>query len=133
MKIVARVLEWSLSGDCASRKRISATDEPEEGKRPRLDGSPRLDEQHQDMTTMINDSEMERKLKAVKADDAAVPEYLWDLVLVPDGDEHLIKQLNVLRNWVLCWLKRKFTREFSRWFIEKYKKFQNSYTLVRNT
>lgn len=85
------------------------------------------------MTTMINDSEMERKLKAIKADDAAVAEYLWDLVLVPDGDEHLIKQLNVLRNWVLCWLKRKFTREFSRWFIEKYKKFQNSYTLVRNT
>ena len=69
---------------------------------------------------------MKRKLKAVKSDDAAVPEYLWNLVLVPDGEVTVIRSLDALRSFILRWLKRRLTREFWGWFQTKYPRFMRS-------
>jgi hypothetical protein len=42
-----------------------------------------------------------RKLQATRADDAEIPEYLWNSVLVPDGDLVKINKLSVLRNFAV--------------------------------
>jgi hypothetical protein len=61
-----------------------------------------------------------RKLKATKADDAQVPEYLWDNQLVPCGDPIKIDKLKLLRNFALRWSKNHLRRDFLRWFFLKY-------------
>jgi hypothetical protein len=61
-----------------------------------------------------------RKLKATKADDAQVPEHLWDSVLVPCGDIKKIGVLAVFRKFALRWVKRNTTRDFLRWFFVKH-------------
>ena len=61
-----------------------------------------------------------RKLQATKADDAEIPEYLWNSVLVPDGDLVKINKLSVLRNFALRWVKRELLRSFLRWFHGRY-------------
>jgi hypothetical protein len=81
---------------------------------------------HEKVTETSNDLETERKLKAKKSDDAAVPEYLWNLVLAPDGDEEIIRRLDVLRRFILKWLKRRFTNEFLGWFKTKYPRLLRS-------
>jgi hypothetical protein len=54
--------------------------------------------------------------KAAKNDDAPVPEYLWDDVVVPDGDLSKLKALPILHEFALRWWWRHTTKDFLRWF-----------------
>jgi len=72
---------------------------------------------------LVFDGDSERKnrnFKATKHDDAEVPQYLWDEVIVQDGNEAQLKALNCLRNLALRWVKRRLTRGFTKWFCNKH-------------
>jgi len=119
LKIAAKVLE--VVDLARGLKRATSLDLKREGtKRTRI-GKAEADLTQAPMVTSM-EAELERKLRAVKSDDAAVPEYLWDLILVPDGDQAKTAKLSHLRGFILCWLKRNFRREFIRWFYVKYPK-----------
>jgi hypothetical protein len=68
----------------------------------------------------VKEVQSSRKQKAAEADDAQVPEYLWDDQLAPCGNSNRIRQLGVLRETVLRWVKRRLTREFLLWFFDRY-------------
>jgi hypothetical protein len=70
----------------------------------------------------INSGSTDRNAKATKADDAAVPEYLWDRNLTPDLDPKIIKVLTVLRRFALRWWKRRIEAEFFVWFGKQHPK-----------
>jgi hypothetical protein len=55
---------------------------------------------------------LDRNQKAVKADDAEVPEYLWDQLLVPSGNPEELGALGQLWRLALRWWKNKFGRVF---------------------
>lgn len=57
-----------------------------------------------------------RNAKATKADDAAVPEYLWDRNLTPVLDLTITKALIVLRGFTLCWWTCYIEAEIFVWF-----------------
>jgi len=61
-----------------------------------------------------------RKLKAAKADDAEVPEFLWNRQLVPEEETGAVAKLTVLRSFTLRWCKRNLCRDFIRWFLSEY-------------
>jgi hypothetical protein len=61
-----------------------------------------------------------RIAKATKADDAVVPEYLWDRQLSPTLDPILIKKLRYLRRFALRWWKLHLEKEFFQWFSLAY-------------
>jgi hypothetical protein len=71
----------------------------------------------------IGERESERKAKSVKSDDAAVPEYLWNMRLVPDEDPEKVDKLRRLRKFAFQWCKRNLWREFLQWFYTKYEGF----------
>jgi len=58
--------------------------------------------------------------KATKTDDAAVPEYLWDLELTPTLDPRIINKIHGLRRFALRWWKYSLERDFFRWFARTY-------------
>jgi hypothetical protein len=45
-----------------------------------------------------------------------VLEYIWDTVLVPGGEPEKLRQLSILRNFALRWVKRKLLQDFLKWF-----------------
>ncbi len=49
----------------------------------------------------VKENQEEHNKRAVKADDATVPEYLWNITLVPDGNEVGLKALGNLRAFSL--------------------------------
>jgi hypothetical protein len=61
-----------------------------------------------------------RNNKAAKNDDAPVPEYLWDDVIVPDGNDDKIAALSVIRTFALRWWRKNTTREFLIWLKVKH-------------
>jgi hypothetical protein len=70
-----------------------------------------------------------REQKVCKADDAAVPEYLWEEHLLngleeQQWDESRLKKIRVLSNWLrskmLRWWKRNVTVSYVKWAAEKY-------------
>jgi hypothetical protein len=76
-------------------------------------------------------SEAIGKLQATKSDDAAVPEYLWNNVLVPSGDMAMIEKLSVLRKFALRWVKRRMTRGFLFWFFGRRSDFGDQVRNIR--
>jgi len=60
------------------------------------------------------------KQRATKSDDAEVPEYLWNEVLVPDREPDKVEKVAVLRSFALRWVKRKLLHCFLKWFSEQY-------------
>jgi hypothetical protein len=58
---------------------------------------------------------MDRKKSAAKADDAEIPEYLWDQVLVPDQDPYHKRALTQFRT-LGRWWKRRTRKKFLMWF-----------------
>jgi hypothetical protein len=54
----------------------------------------------------------ERNKKVAKADDAEVPKFLWDQVLVPSGDRRQLWALGILQGLALRWWKRRLQQEF---------------------
>jgi hypothetical protein len=64
---------------------------------------------------------IERNKRAVKSDDAEVPEYLWNQILVPDGDVAKLQALSQFRCFALRWWKRHLKREFVVWFCREHK------------
>jgi hypothetical protein len=74
-------------------------------------------------------SQESRERKAVKPDDADVPEYLWESHLLEevegeDWDEETLKKVRRLTEWLrskmLRWWKRKGTSSYVSWMKEKY-------------
>jgi hypothetical protein len=74
-------------------------------------------------------SRQTRERKAVKSDDAAVPEYLWEDHLktgskVDVWDEKAMHDLRIVSSWLrdrmLCWWKRKVTSSYVTWMKAKY-------------
>jgi hypothetical protein len=61
-----------------------------------------------------------RNDKAVKNDDAPVPEYLWDDVIVPDRNVKCIAALSVIRLFALRWWRKHITKEFLTWLNAKH-------------
>jgi hypothetical protein len=116
-----KIVDNSLSGNC-SRKRPVAVIDSESEKQLRLTTEVNVDGEVRGPSEAVQDTEMERKLRAVKADDAAVPEYLWDFVLVPSKDMLKISKLQILRNFVLQWLKKRIQWQFLKWFYGKYQR-----------
>jgi hypothetical protein len=97
-------------------------DEPErECKRTKVEEEElRPDSDTRTELSLREDKENERKLKAAKADDAEVPVYLWDSVLVPDSDPTKIAGLNDIRQFALRWVKRHTLRDFLHWFRQNH-------------
>jgi hypothetical protein len=62
----------------------------------------------------------DRNAKATKADDAAIPEYLWDRELTPSLNPVVITSLQCLRRFALRWWKASLEREFFIWFERTY-------------
>jgi hypothetical protein len=71
----------------------------------------------------------QRERKAVKSDDAAVPEYLWTDHLaagssVTEWDAKAMDDLRRVSSWLrermLCWWKRKVVSLYVTWMKEKY-------------
>jgi hypothetical protein len=74
-------------------------------------------------------SRQQRERKAVKADDAAVPEYLWEEHLregsgMSEWDKKAVHDLRTVSSWLrermLCWWKRKVVSSYVKWMKEKY-------------
>jgi len=111
--------------DVVLRKTLTWASEPVD-KRTRCEQDSEANNQRkvEDVPIAFSDPagnvEGERKWKATKADDAQVPEYLWDMQLVPCGDPHKIEKVSILRNFALRWVKRHTTRSFLSWFFGKH-------------
>jgi hypothetical protein len=75
-----------------------------------------------DTLTETNDepSAGDHNAKATKADDAEVPEYLWNRVLTPTLDPAIVRALRTLRNFALRWWKLALEQEFMSWFSSSY-------------
>jgi len=54
----------------------------------------------------------DRNARATKADDAAVPEHLWDRELTPTLDPRIINKIQCLRRFALRWWKYSLEHEF---------------------
>jgi len=54
------------------------------------------------------------------ADDAKVPEHLWDQALSPEGGPWKHKSLPQLRSFVARWWKSHIRREFLSWLFQQY-------------
>lgn len=65
-----------------------------------------------------------RKASAAKNDDAPVPEYIWNDVIVPDGDPLKLKALSQIRSFALRWWMRHTTKDFLCWFRTKHRGFE---------
>jgi hypothetical protein len=63
---------------------------------------------------------LERNQKAVKADDADIPEYLWDKLLVPSGNLEAVRALGHLTRLALRWWKNHVRKSFMRWCFSKH-------------
>ncbi len=84
----------------------------------------------------IHDHEMDskqRNAKAAKNDDAPVPEYLWDLAIVPDGNIVKIKSPGAIRSFALRWWKKHVTKDFFRWFNLRHAGEMRDMEYVRDT
>jgi hypothetical protein len=64
--------------------------------------------------------ENDRNLKAAKADDTAVPEYLWDQALIHDLDPRRVLALWHLHEFALRWCRRHLQKEFLGWFFRQH-------------
>jgi hypothetical protein len=72
-----------------------------------------------------------RERKATKSDDAVVPEYLWEEHLLSDGPTswevseedrpRLRRAMDLLRQWMLKWWKKRVTTSFLEWTHNQYK------------
>jgi hypothetical protein len=80
----------------------------------------------EDYALSVDKNNMDRNKRAVKADDAAIPEYLWNDILVPDEKVTGVRALGILRSFVLRWWRCNIRKEFVRWFFTKYKMINNS-------
>ncbi len=91
-------------------------------KRKKLESTVNAEErvQMEPTTHSVMSMEAARKQKATKADDADVPEYLWDAVLVPDGGQLKVSKLGALRTFGLRGAKRNLLRCFIKWFYGRY-------------
>jgi len=58
----------------------------------------------------------DRNAKATKADDAAIPEYLWNRRITPTLDPLVIAKLDVIRRFALRWWNRNLEHGFFLWF-----------------
>jgi hypothetical protein len=69
-------------------------------------------------------SHEDRQQKAVKSDNAQVPEYLWELHLIEgcegiNWDDNVISMVCTVIDW-LRWWKRRVTSSYSAWVRAKY-------------
>jgi hypothetical protein len=73
-------------------------------------------------------AQQKKEQKATKADDAAVPGHIWETHLLNDGPtpwvvkdvDELRKAMNLLRQRMLRWWKRKVTTSFFEWSHQRY-------------
>lgn len=72
-------------------------------------------------TSIIIGDKETRNSKATKSDDAQVPEFLWNDILVPDGNKTKLKALYHFRRLGLRWWYRHLEREFLSWFRNEHK------------
>ncbi len=81
--------------------------------------------------TATNDMEVEVQVEtsradndsnqnAVRADDAEIPEYLWNQILAPSGRQVEVNALGQLRRLALCWWKSNARKSFFKWFFNTY-------------
>jgi len=119
LKIATKVIATAMAYTSSTRQAMVDRDR-DSIKRCKVDVSAECSGEVLSSVGLSNDAKLDRKLRAVKSDDATVPEYLWDLVLVLDGDKGKIGRLFHLRHFILRWLKRRFRREFVNWFYGKY-------------
>jgi hypothetical protein len=62
----------------------------------------------------------DRNEQSVKADGAEIPEYLWDLKLVPDFNPKGFTALKHLQTLALRWWKSYVQRDSTHWFFLTY-------------
>jgi hypothetical protein len=63
-----------------------------------------------------NPDVVDRNAKSTKADDAAIPEYLWNRRITPTLDPLVIAKLDVIRRFALRWRNRNLEHGFFLWF-----------------
>ncbi len=74
----------------------------------------------------IGESSEDRNKLASKADDALVPEHLWDVTLVPDLNSKGRRAITYFRALALrCW-KCHVRKDFISWFLQKHKTLQRN-------
>jgi hypothetical protein len=62
-----------------------------------------------------------RNMKAVTSDNAEFPEYLWNQVLVPDGDWVQLQALSYIQVFALRWWKKQLIRrDFVQCFFKEH-------------
>jgi hypothetical protein len=79
------------------------------------------------------DSALKRNLVSARADDAEIPEHIWDQALNPRGDPVVQSALYWLREFALRWWRSCLRREFLLWFFKKHpdlKKISSDKALV---
>lgn len=62
----------------------------------------------------------DRNATATKADDAVIPEYLWDQVITPQLDPNIVSALRVMCKLALRWWNVHLEVEFFQWFTRTY-------------
>jgi hypothetical protein len=70
-------------------------------------------------TDELSGNEGDQNQRSAKADDAEIPVYLWDQILLPDEHAYKIQALPRLRSLALRRCKHNIRREFLRWFFNK--------------
>jgi len=120
LKVMWSILSWVFRDPAnevgGNEERLESVDG--RAKRARLDESSTAVQVKEELVN--GDNRRSRNAKATKQDDAEIPQYLWDEVIVPDGEEARLKALGTFRSLGLRWVKRRLTREFIRWFHQKH-------------
>jgi len=72
-------------------------------------------------SNFLDGQETVRTVIAARADDAEVPQYLWDRNISPNLEPRVIHALGFLREFALRWWKLHNLRDFLNWFCDTYR------------
>ncbi len=120
MKVVHRMLDalsdhLSQCNNLRSSEGVSSLEDSQQVKYQKLEEK-----------SIVGESIVNRNLSAAKADDAEVPEFLWDQALILEGEWDKRRALKHLRAFTLRWWQANIRRELLKWFFNEHPELRNA-------